>query len=129
MNCKICGPASLHLQDNLQNTLTELFQHIHRIPIQIADGDLKRHLPGQGMRRAAKAWIVGTECHLNHVEQTFCHLAFLDEMGRCLVSGHLDRRVIIGSAGDEIRLRHDAAFIGPVVMRERAGRERMLEID
>ncbi len=45
-------------------------------------------------------------------------LPSLMRMRRCLVRGHLDRRIVVGGADDEIRLGHDAPLIGPVVMRE-----------
>ena len=74
------------------------------------------------MSCTSKAWIVGTERHLHHVEQTFCDLASLIRLARRLVSGHLDWRVVVGSADDEICPGHDAALIGPVMMRESAAR-------
>src|SRR5215208_5622482 len=102
--------------------LAKLLQHFHRIPSRIMDGDLQRHLPGQGMGRAAEAWIVGAERHLHHVEQTLRHFAVLNEMGRRLVRGHLDRRVVVCGADDEICPGNDAALVSPVVMRESTAR-------
>lgn len=74
------------------------------------------------MGRAAKARIVGLERPLHHVEQALCHLPILDQAGRCFVRGHLDPRVVVGGADNEIRFGHDAPFIGPVMMRESAAR-------
>ena len=86
------------------------------------DCDLERHLSGQSMGGTSKAGIVGAKCHLDHVQQSFGHLAFLDQTRRGLVRGHLNRRIIIGRTDDEIRLGHDAALIGPVMVREGAAR-------
>jgi hypothetical protein len=68
------------------------------------------------MGRAPKAWVVGSERHFHHVEQALGHFSFLDEACRGLMRGHLDRRIVVGGAHDEIRLGHNAALIGPVVM-------------
>ena len=56
------------------------------------------------------------------LSKTFRHLAFLNEIRRRLVRGHLDRRVIVGGADDQICPGHNAALIGPVVMRESPAR-------
>ena len=69
------------------------------------------------MSGTPKAWVIGTERHLNHVEQPLGHIPILDETRRRLLRGHLDRRVVVGGAHDEIRLGHAPQFIGPVVMR------------
>ena len=74
------------------------------------------------MGGASKAGIVGAEGHLNPVEQTLTYLAILDQIQRRFVGGHLDRCVIICCAHDQVRPGHQAALIGPVVMRERPAR-------
>src|SRR5689334_7859088 len=74
------------------------------------------------MRSTPKTWIVGTEGHLDHIQQTFGYLAFLNQMRCGSMRGHLDRSVVVGSTDDEIRFGHDAAFIRPVVMRQSPAR-------
>ena len=83
------------------------------------NGDFQRHLPGHRVSGATEAWIIGTECHLDHVEQTFVDLATFDEILRGFLGGHLDRRVVIGGAHDQVDLGEQTLFIRPVVMRER----------
>ena len=74
------------------------------------------------MGGAPKAWIVGAKRHLDHVEQTLIHIAIFNETRCSFMCGHLNWRVVVGGANDEINFGHNAPFIGPVVMRERAAR-------
>ncbi len=54
-----------------EDSINELPDRIDRFAFGIMDRDLERHLPGQRMGGAPEAGIVGPECHLDHVEQTF----------------------------------------------------------
>ena len=47
--------------------------------------------------------------HLHHVKQAFGYLTFLDKTCRGLMRGHLNRRVVVGGANDQIRLGNDPA--------------------
>ena len=56
------------------------------------------------------------------LSRLFIHIAIFYETRRRFVRGHLDRRVVVGGANDEIHFGNNAPFIGPVMMRERAAR-------
>src|SRR3990172_7223421 len=86
------------------------------------DGDLQWHLTGKRMGGAPKTWIVRAKRHFHHVEQAFSYVAIFDETLRRFLGGHLNRRVVVSGAYDEIRFGHDPPFIGPVMMRESPAR-------
>ena len=86
------------------------------------NGDFQRHLPGQGMRGTAEAWVVSTEGHFDHIQQAFIDIAILDQIISGLFDGHGDGGVVVGGADNQIDLGHHAPLIGPVMMGERATR-------
>ena len=73
-------PAALTFNGCSSSRLTELFEHLNRFAFSVTDGDLQRHLAGQGVGGTAKAGVISAESHLNHIEHGFGDdCAFLDQ--------------------------------------------------
>ena len=100
-----------------------LAQHLHSFSLGVGNLDLQRHLAGKRVGCATEARIVGPECHLNHVEQSFGHdRPAGDQAFSRLLDRHTDRSVIVGRAHDQVDFGQHSALVGPVMMGERAAR-------
>ena len=99
-----------------------LLQCLDDLPRGVVDPQDERHLPGQRVRGAAIARVVGAEGHLHHVEEAVVHLASVDETLGGLLDRHLDRSRVVHGGHHEVDRGQDAVGVALVVMNQRAAR-------
>ena len=83
---------------------SEVLEGLYEIPVRIEYSYLEGKSTRKCMRCTGEARVVRTECHLDHIEQSFIYLAILYDRFCCVSHRHADRTFVVCGGDNKISL-------------------------